>query len=99
MRSGKLLALDAPDKLKQALPGQVWEVHAAPMLDALDWLEAQPFVLRAALAGDHLRVVTPTDVEAETLHGALTARAIQVQKLTPGAATMEDVFMTLSAQE
>lgn len=99
MRAGKLLALDTPDKLKAALPGQVWEVHADPMLDALDWLEAQPFVLRAALAGDHLRVVTPANIETDTLRGALTARAIQVSKLTPGAATMEDVFMTLSAQE
>jgi ABC-2 type transport system ATP-binding protein len=98
MRAGKLLALDAPDRLKQALPGQVWEVHADPMLDALDWLEAQPFVLRAALAGDHLRVVTPTDFEADALRRALAARAVQVSKLTPGAATMEDVFMTLSTQ-
>lgn len=99
MRAGKLLALDAPDRLKQALPGQVWEVHADPMLDALDWLETQPFVLRAALAGDHLRVVTPTDVDAATLHDALTARALQLSQLTPGAPTMEDVFMTLSAED
>ncbi|HAJ35237.1 MAG TPA: ABC transporter ATP-binding protein [Chloroflexi bacterium] len=98
MRDGRLLALDAPDRLKQALPGQVWEVHADPMLDALDWLETQPFVLRAALAGDHLRVVTPTDVDAGALRSALTARAIQVLQLTPGVATMEDVFMTLSAR-
>lgn len=98
MRDGRLLALDAPDRLKQALPGQVWEVHADPMLDALDWLETQPFVLRAALAGDHLRVVTPTDVDAGALRSALTVRAIQVLQLTPGVATMEDVFMTLSAR-
>ena len=96
MRSGRLLALDAPDKLKQALPGQVWEVHATPMLDALDWLEAQPFVLRAALAGDHLRIVLPTDVPPDTIHRVLHDRSIQVQTLTPGAATMEDVFMTLA---
>lgn len=96
MRAGKLLALDEPDRLKRALPGQVWEVHAAPMLDALDWLEAQPFVLRAALAGDHLRVVIPTDAPSDSIRRALLDRSIQVQTLTPGAATMEDVFMTLA---
>jgi ABC-2 type transport system ATP-binding protein len=96
MRAGKLLALDEPDRLKQALPGQVWEVHADSMLDALDWLEAQPFVLRVALAGDHLRVVTPTYVDAPLLHRTLAARSLHVRALTSGAATMEDVFMTLS---
>ena len=30
MRAGKLLALDEPERLKQALPGQVWEVAADP---------------------------------------------------------------------
>ena len=99
MRGGKLLALDEPETLKRSLPGQVWEVHADPMLDALDALEAQPFVLRAALAGDHLRVVVPTGTEADALRHTLAARAIQVQRLTPGAATMEDVFMTLAARE
>ena len=85
-------------QLKRSLPGQVWEVHADPMLDALDALEAQPFVLRAALAGDHLRVVVPTGTEADALRRTLAAHTIQVQRLTPGAATMEDVFMTLAAR-
>lgn len=96
MRAGKLLALDEPDRLKRALPGQVWEMYTASMLDALDWLEAQPFVLRAALAGDHLRVVIPTDASPDILRDALLAHSIQVQTLTPGAVTMEDVFMTLA---
>ena len=96
MRAGKLLALDAPDRLKRALPGQVWEVHADPMLDALDFLEAQPFVLRAALAGDHLRVVTPNGFGADTLRAALDAHSIRISSLAAGTPTMEDVFMTLS---
>lgn len=96
MRAGKLLALDEPDRLKRALPGQVWEMYTASMLDALDWLEAQPFVLRAALAGNHLRVVIPTGASPDILRDALLAHSIQVQTLTPGAATMEDVFMTLA---
>ncbi len=98
MRAGRLLALDAPDRLKRTLPGQVWEVHADPMLDALDWLEAQPFVLRAALAGDHLRIVLPVATSPDNIRGALAERSIQVQMLTPGAATMEDVFMTLATE-
>ncbi|MCB0067888.1 MAG: ABC transporter ATP-binding protein, partial [Caldilineaceae bacterium] len=67
-----------------------------PMLDALDFLEAQPFVLRAALAGDHLRVVTPNGFDAATLRAALAAQSIRISTLATGAPSMEDVFMTLS---
>ncbi|MCS6826584.1 MAG: ABC transporter ATP-binding protein, partial [Caldilinea sp.] len=92
MRAGKLLALDEPERLKRTLPGQVWEVHAHPLLDALDCLEKQPFVLRAGLAGDHLRVLLPTDVSPDAIRRALHERAIQVQTPAPGVPTMEDVF-------
>lgn len=96
MRAGRLLALDEPERLKRSLPGQVWEVHADPLLDALDCLEAQPFVLRAGLAGDHLRVVLPPNVSSDAIRRTLLDRSIHVQTLTPGFPTMEDVFMTLA---
>lgn len=96
MRAGRLLALDEPERLKRALPGQVWEVYADPLLDALDCLEAQPFVLRAGLAGDHLRVVLPPNSSPDAIRRTLLDRPIHVQTLTPGVPTMEDVFMTLA---
>jgi hypothetical protein len=96
MRAGRLLALDEPERLKRSLPGQVWEVHADPLLDALDCLEAQPFVLRAGLAGDHLRVVLPPNSSPDAIRCTLLDRSIHVQTLTPGVPTMEDVFMTLA---
>ena len=95
MRAGKLLALASPEELKRNLPGQVWEVFADPALPALTVLETLPGVTRAALASDHLRVVA-VGVEAATIRQLLTDAGIQVQTVQPGAATMEDVFMTLS---
>lgn len=96
MRAGRLLALDEPERLKRSLPGQIWEVHADPLLDALDCLEAQPFVLRAGLAGDHLRVVLPPNSSPDAIRRILLDRSIHVQTLAPGIPTMEDVFMTLA---
>jgi ABC-2 type transport system ATP-binding protein len=96
MRSGRLLALDEPEQLKRKLPGQVWEVYAEPLLDALDCLEAQPFILRVGLAGDHLRVICPTDFSPDVIRGLLLEHSIQMQMLQPGVATMEDVFMALA---
>lgn len=96
MRAGKLLALDEPDRLKRALPGQVWELYAEPLLDALDWLEAEPFVLRSTLAGDCLRIVVPQETPPERIRQTLLDHAISLQRMVPGTANMEDVFTALS---
>ncbi len=97
MRAGKLLALESTEQLKQRLPGQVWEIHAAPLLPALDAVEALPGVKQAVLASDHLRAIFAADVTAAAILQGLSAAGIQVTSIQPGAATMEDVFMTLSA--
>jgi len=102
MRAGKLLALDEPDRLKRALPGQVWELYAEPLellLDALDVLEAAPFVLRSTLAGDCLRIVVPQETPPERIRQTLLDHAISLQRMVPGTANMEDVFTALSAQK
>ena len=96
MRAGRLLALDEPARLKAALPGQVWEVYADPLLDALDVIEGLSFVTRAGLASDHLRVIVASGSDADLLRTPLTARAIRIHGITPGAPSMEDVFMALS---
>jgi ABC-2 type transport system ATP-binding protein len=96
MRAGRLLALEEPGKLKNSLPGRVWEVFAQPLLPALGVLESMPGVLHAGLASDHLRAIAAQELQVEAVAGALTAAGIQVQAVQPGEATMEDVFMTLS---
>lgn len=97
MRAGKLLALDEPEQLKNSLPGQVWDIYATPLLPALEHLEKLPGVLRAGLASDHLRGIVTLAVDRIQLQDALTAAGIQVQDIQPGAATMEDVFMSLAS--
>lgn len=96
MRAGKLLALDDPEQLKRQLPGKTWEIHADPAIDGVQVLERMPGVMRASLAGDHLRVQAAPTVEAEQLRRELFWSAITVHDIQPGVATMEDVFMTLA---
>jgi ABC-2 type transport system ATP-binding protein len=97
MRAGKLLALDAPEQLKRQLPGRVWEIHADPSIAALPVLEQTAGVVRATLAGDHLRVLASPALQAELLRRELTWSGIVVQSIQPGEATMEDVFMALAS--
>jgi ABC-2 type transport system ATP-binding protein len=97
MRDGKLLALDQPSLLKQeTISGEVWEVHAHPLEQALQALRQAEGVTRVGLAGDHLRVVIQHPHAENALQGALQAAGLDVSALMPGQATLEDVFLALA---
>lgn len=109
MRDGKLLAMDTPSALKSsALPGLAWDVllepvfgqaaPTSPLLVALNALETCPCVLRAGLAGDHLRAITPVDVSAETLLARLEQAGVKGVRVEMVEATLEDVFLALAAK-
>ena len=99
MRRGRLLALDTPSALKQsALPGLVWDVHAEPMLEALEALEALPEVSRAGLAGDHLRAITDSSVSAHDLQERLIGQGLEVPSVAQIEPTLEDVFLALAGE-
>lgn len=97
MRDGKLLAMDKPSQLKHhALPGVAWDVFAQPILPALTALERCPGVLRAGLTADHLRAITPTNMNAHTIRRFLMDAGIKVEHLEPVEPTLEDVFLALA---
>ncbi|MFM8321363.1 MAG: ABC transporter ATP-binding protein, partial [Chloroflexota bacterium] len=102
MRSGKLMAIDTPLALKERfVPGEVFEIYAAPLLTGLAALErlavgSNAPVTRTALAGDHLRAITRPGTGAGALQAALQAAGVQVQSVLPGEPGLEDVFIHLS---
>lgn len=95
MRAGRLLALDEPQRLKDSLPGQVWEVYVDPLLPALETIENHPAVRHAGLASDHLRVITTESEPIAIITQALSEKNFQVRIVQPGIATIEDVFIAL----
>jgi len=97
MRDGKLLAMDTPAKLKEgSLPGPVWDLYATPLELALDALSGVEGVLRAGLAGNHLRIITEPKITTVSVKNALKAAKIKVSSLEPGDPTLEDVFLSLA---
>ena len=100
MRAGRLLAYASPTYLKDhVLPGLAWDISATPLLPALAVLESADFVLRAGLAGDHLRAVTPLEISAERLSTMLGHAGIQIDQITRAEPTLEDVFLTLGGKD
>jgi ABC-2 type transport system ATP-binding protein len=97
MRDGKLLAMDTPSGLKEtALSGLAWDIIATPALAALEALEHCACVLRAGLAGDHLRAITPADVTADLLGARLAEAGVGTTLIEPVTPTLEDVFLALA---
>jgi ABC-2 type transport system ATP-binding protein len=97
MRDGKLLAMDTPSKLKETIiPGDVWEVFAEPLQHGLDVLPSVGGVLRVGLTGDHLRVISERGMKSDALRDALTTHGMQVERISAGEPTLEDVFLSLA---
>jgi ABC-2 type transport system ATP-binding protein len=106
MRNGQLLAMDTPSNLRtMALPGQAtfrwqaWDVYAEPLLAALSALERCPDVLRAGLAGEALRAITPQAISSSVLQNSLLTAGVSVNRLVPTEPTLEDVFLTLAGSQ
>ena len=97
MRDGRLLAMDTPAALKASvIPGDVWEVRAEPLLQALDACPACPGVLRVGLAGDHLRLITERGKTRGQVEAALRSAGLTVRGVSRGEPTLEDVFLSLA---
>ncbi|HSR19435.1 MAG TPA: ABC transporter ATP-binding protein [Anaerolineales bacterium] len=97
MREGRLLAMDTPLALKQQIiRGKVWEVACSPLQQGLEALRGAPGILRVSLAGDHIRSIADASLDRDQLRAVLSARGVQVASLTPGEATLEDVFLSLA---
>jgi ABC-2 type transport system ATP-binding protein len=97
MRDGNLLALDTPMALKERyVPGDIWEFYAEPLLDGLNLLADTQGVLRASLAGDHLRVIVEPGLSEKGLQTMLEQSGVHVASIQKGEATLEDVFLNLA---
>jgi ABC-2 type transport system ATP-binding protein len=97
MRAGKLLAMDTPLALKERfVPGDIFEIYATPLLSGLSALESSPLVVRASLAGDHLRAIVYKGMDENTLRSLLEQAGGTVSSIQVGEPSLEDVFIHLA---
>jgi ABC-2 type transport system ATP-binding protein len=95
MRDGKLLAIDTPQNLKKRfVPQDVWEVYTEPLSASLNRYEKQSMVVRAGLAGDHLRILTKPGLDETDLR-QMNAETTQIDSIQRGEPNLEDVFTNL----
>jgi ABC-2 type transport system ATP-binding protein len=108
MHQGRLLAMDTPGHLREAVIGDPWTIStdlAGPVV-LIERLEAVPGVSYAGLLGDQVHVVTvPGAHDAASLRAVVAGagEGTQAASLHPDAvvveraeATLEDVFTVLT---
>lgn len=112
MRDGRLLAIDTPSALKEnAFPGLAWDVFvdgqfgnepmegALPLLRALDALQSCDCVFRTGLVSDHLRAITPHEVDRKDLLTSLHEAGVKDVRIERVEPSLEDVFLALAARK
>jgi ABC-2 type transport system ATP-binding protein len=95
---GQMVAMGTPTELKQrAMQGELLLVEAEPMGAALETLQGAPGVQDASVFGSalHARVENAASAQ-ESLPPLLAARGVQLRRIEPIAATLEDVFVALT---
>ena len=96
LHKGQLLALDAPDVLRQSLPGALFEVLAPDHRRAVAALKTFPDVANVQTFGEraHVRLVAPVADAAEQLAAELRQAGVPVTSVRQVPPSLEDVFVT-----
>ncbi len=95
LHEGRLLALDTPESLRAAFPGQVVELIAEPQAHAMAQLSTTGNVADVRAFGErlHVRLDHPDERAAGRLREALQTAGISVAYARPVPASLEDVFI------
>jgi ABC-2 type transport system ATP-binding protein len=95
LHEGRLLALDRPQALREALPGRLAEVIASDKRRAAAALERMPGVLSVQMFGEraHVRFDPAVIPDPDHLSAKLGAGGLAVASVRPIPASLEDVFI------
>jgi ABC-2 type transport system ATP-binding protein len=100
IREGKLVAIGSPDELRARAGGpKLTLVGRGFSEDLIRSLRARPEVADAAIENGHLCIDLQDDTDTAPLVGLAVSQGAQVQEVRRGKASLEEVFLTLMAEE
>jgi ABC-2 type transport system ATP-binding protein len=96
---GHIVAMGTPAQLKATkMKGQLLLIECEPLGRALDLLHSAPGVLDAAVFGRNIHaVVADAAAAVPAIRDLLAAQHVQAGRVEPIPATLEDVFVSLTA--
>ncbi|MBM2824693.1 MAG: transporter [Dehalococcoidales bacterium] len=95
IHQGQIIACDTPQNLKNELAGEILEIRANPVRQAVATLRQSPFSSTPQLFGDtiHIMVDKAEERRSEVRH-LLEQENITVQNIVPIPPSLEDAFVT-----
>jgi len=100
LHEGRAVAVDTPDALQARLAGRLRVLRTDAPRRTREILRAHPLVAQATLFGESLHVRLPgLETDWAAVRGALDAAGVLVHDDRPVEASLEDVFMALTAPD
>jgi ABC-2 type transport system ATP-binding protein len=98
LHDGRLIACNAPGRLRAEMPGIMLEIEAYPQRQALAILrqalpEARPYVF-----GERIHLYWPREEGAAAVRSLLEQGRVTVEQVRPVTPSLEDVFVTRLAE-
>jgi ABC-2 type transport system ATP-binding protein len=99
LHEGRLIACDAPGRLREQMPGTMLEIMARPQRQALAILQQALPQARPYVYGETVHLHLAGDIEeAGSLPAVLADGGVAVEQIHPVAPSLEDVFVTRLAE-
>ena len=98
IHAGSIISGGSPQKLKEAtIRHPLWEVECARIIEAMEVLQSQEWVIETSVFGTYLHVsVTGTEEEGrQKIESALAQKNIVIQRIERILPSLEDVFIHL----
>jgi len=93
--AGRIIALDTPGNLKEALPYSVYSLRVPDFIRVFDIVAGLEYVGEAAIFGSDIHLICEKDLPlARRLSGDLKARGVKGFRIDRIAPSLEDVFVT-----
>ncbi|RMH70317.1 MAG: ABC transporter ATP-binding protein [Gemmatimonadetes bacterium] len=95
IHAGKIIAGGSPQTLKtEFIQNTMLEVECEPLIDALQLLESQTWILETSLFGTYLHLtVEDADLATTKIKKLLSENAIKLHRMEPILPSLEDVFI------
>jgi ABC-2 type transport system ATP-binding protein len=95
---GRLVACDSPSVIKsRTMTDELLNLKCSDIQKAFELLSKAPDIIDVNIYGDELHIVVPQAREgAETVRRLMDGAGVAVHMLEPIAASIEDVFVSLS---
>ncbi|GAB4237119.1 MAG: ABC transporter ATP-binding protein [Acidobacteriota bacterium] len=99
LHRGRLLACEAPQRLRDRLPGRTWRIRVADWRKAQEALRRTDGVRAVRVAGRDVKVWSEVGVGPERLRAALEAAGCSGAEVAPEPPAVEDVFVWLTEEK